>query len=65
MLKHPYISIQCEDGSVSYGGNQSWLPTPEERSFGCGFIAAADILRRSLAFAGFGTSRRSHACFPG
>jgi hypothetical protein len=45
MLKHPYISIQCEDGSVSYGGNQSWLPTPAERSFGCGFIAAADILR--------------------
>ena len=45
MLKHPYISIKCEDGSVSYGGNQSWLPTPEERSFGCGFIAAADILR--------------------
>lgn len=45
MLRRPYIHVEQEDGSLSYGGDQAWLSTAEERSFGCGLIAAADILR--------------------
>lgn len=45
MLRHPYIHVELEDGRLSYGGDQAWLSTAEERSFGCGLIAAADILR--------------------
>ncbi len=44
-LIHPYIAVQAENGRISYGGDQAWLKTPAERSFGCGLIAAADILR--------------------
>ena len=44
-LKKQYIEVEQPDGSFTYGGNQAWLSTEVERSFGCGFIAAADILR--------------------
>jgi len=45
MLHRPYISVRTDSGRISYGGDQSWLSTAEERSFGCGLIGAADILR--------------------
>lgn len=44
-LKKQYIEVRQPDGTFTYGGNQAWLSTEVERSFGCGFIAAADILR--------------------
>lgn len=44
-LKRPYIAVELPDGTVTYGGDQSWLNTEAERAFGCGLIAAADILR--------------------
>ena len=44
-MKKQYIEVKQPDGSFTYGGNQAWLSTEVERSFGCGFIAAADILR--------------------
>ena len=45
VLTKPYISVEQADGTRTYGGNQAWLSTEVERSFGCGLIAAADILR--------------------
>ena len=45
MLQHSYITVKTDSGRLSYGGDQSWLGTEAERSFGCGLIAAADILR--------------------
>lgn len=44
-LTHNYITVQLENGRSSYGGDQSWLKTRAEQDFGCGLIAAADILR--------------------
>ena len=44
-MKKQYIEVRQPDGTFTYGGNQAWLSTEVERSFGCGFIAAADILR--------------------
>ncbi len=44
-LRHPYIRVREESGVVSYGGDQAWLSSPQERAAGCGLIAAADILR--------------------
>ncbi len=44
-LEKSYISVRQPDGTQTYGGNQAWLTTEAERSFGCGLIAAADILR--------------------
>ena len=44
-MKKQYIEVKQPDGTFTYGGNQAWLSTEVERSFGCGFIAAADILR--------------------
>ena len=45
MLRHPYVAVGTENGEWTYGGNQSWLSTKAERAFGCGLIAAADVLR--------------------
>ncbi|MBR0146994.1 MAG: hypothetical protein IJM25_10080 [Eubacterium sp.] len=45
MLQNPYIAVRTDSGRISYGGDQSWLSTDVERSFGCGLIASADILR--------------------
>ena len=45
VLTKPYITVEQADGMRTYGGNQAWLSTEVERSFGCGLIAAADILR--------------------
>lgn len=45
VLTKPYITVEQADGTRTYGGNQAWLSTEVERSFGCGLIAAADILR--------------------
>ena len=44
-LARNYITVQLENGRSSYGGDQSWLKTRAEQDFGCGLIAAADILR--------------------
>ena len=44
-LQHTYVKIEADAGRISYGGNQSWLSTDAERSFGCGLIASADVLR--------------------
>lgn len=42
-LKNPYI--QVKDGKrTSFGGNQSWLGSRRLSGYGCGLIAAGDIL---------------------
>ena len=46
MLRHRYAAVRTAgEKPVSYGGNQAWLFDADQRAFGCGLIAAADILR--------------------
>ena len=42
-LKHSYPSVE-KDGGASYGGNQTWSHRGVIREWGCGVIAAADLL---------------------
>ena len=42
-LKGEYISI-LKDGRLSYGGSQRWSDSPVLRGYGCGVIAALDLL---------------------
>jgi hypothetical protein len=42
-LKGEYISI-LKDGRLSYGGSQRWSDSPILRGYGCGVIAALDLL---------------------
>ena len=42
-LKEPYIAIM-KDGSLSYGGSQEWWRRKIMAGYGCGVIAATDIL---------------------
>ena len=44
MLRRPYAAVRTATGE-SYGGNQAWLSGSDQRAYGCGLIAAADILR--------------------
>ena len=42
-LKGEYISV-LKDGRLSYGGSQRWSDSPVLRGYGCGVIAALDLL---------------------
>lgn len=42
-LKKSYISIRYQ-GKESYGGSQMWFDNKTLRGYGCGLIAAADLL---------------------
>lgn len=42
-LKYPYVAVM-KDGSLSYGGNQSWFPGNGIKKYGCGVIAGTDVL---------------------
>lgn len=42
-LKGEYISV-LKDGRLSYGGSQRWSDSPILRGYGCGVIAALDLL---------------------
>ena len=42
-LNEPYIAIM-KDGKLSYGGNQEWWKGRSMSGYGCGTIAATDIL---------------------
>ncbi|MFQ9052410.1 MAG: hypothetical protein ACLR5H_03840 [Oscillospiraceae bacterium] len=42
-LKGEYTSI-LKDGRLSYGGSQRWSDSPVLRGYGCGVIAALDLL---------------------
>lgn len=42
-LKHPYIAVMKE-GKLSYGGNQEWWKKRTMSAYGCGVIAATDVL---------------------
>lgn len=42
-LKGEYISV-LNDGRLSYGGSQRWSDSPILRGYGCGVIAALDLL---------------------
>ena len=44
-LQRSYVTVTEEQGRVTHGGDQSWLSSEVARSYGCGLIAAADILR--------------------
>ena len=37
------LSVQRPEGA-SYGGSQSWFSSPSIRGYGCGLIAAHDLL---------------------
>ena len=42
-LKHPYIAVM-KDGELFYGGSQSWAASRTMQKYGCGVIAATDLL---------------------
>lgn len=42
-LNEPYIAIM-KDGKLSYGGNQEWWKGGSMSGYGCGTIAATDML---------------------
>lgn len=42
-LKHPYIAVQYEN-YTGFGGNQQSSESPSIQGFGCGLVAAADLL---------------------
>ena len=42
-LKGEYISV-LKDGRLSYVGSQRWSDSPILRGYGCGVIAALDLL---------------------
>lgn len=42
-LKNPYIAVMRE-GSLSYGGNQSWSDSRMMKKYGCGVTAGTDLL---------------------
>lgn len=42
-LKEPYIAIM-KDGMLSYGGSQEWWKRKMMSGYGCGVVAATDIL---------------------
>ena len=44
-LQRSYVTVNADAGRVTHGGDQAWLSSEAARSFGCGLIAAADILR--------------------
>lgn len=50
-LKGEYISV-LKDGRLSYGGSQRWSDSPVLRGYGCGVIAALDLLLYLGAAAG-------------
>lgn len=43
VLCHPFPSVQKER-TISYGGNQNWLPEKRLQRSGCGLVACTDLL---------------------
>lgn len=43
MLRHPYPSVEKE-GILTHGGSQNWLKKSLAQKYGCGVVAAADLL---------------------
>ena len=45
LLQRSYVRVIPAPGRETHGGDQAWLSSEAARSYGCGLIAAADILR--------------------
>ena len=43
MLRHPYPTVE-KGGDLAWGGNQGWLKAPLAQKYGCGVVAATDLL---------------------